>query len=56
MNELNKKIRIAIVLDDNSTHAYDLILETFLEPEILEILTPGVYGYLHMLKQECNRV
>lgn len=56
MNELNKKIRIAIVLDENSTHAYDLILETFLEPEILEIFTPVVYGSLHMLKQESSRM
>ena len=56
MNELNKKIRIAIVLDDSSTHAYDLILETFLEPEILEIFTPVVYGSLHMLKQESSRL
>ena len=56
MNELNKKIRIAIVLDENSTHAYDLILETFLEPEILEIFTPVVYGSLHMLKQKSSRL
>ena len=52
MKELNKKIRIAIVLDENDANAHDLILETFLEPEIVEMFTPVVYGSLHMLKQE----
>ena len=56
MKELNKKIRIAIVLDENSANAHDLILEAFLEPEILEIFTPVVYGSLHMLKQESSRL
>ena len=56
MIELNKKIRIAIVLDENNANAHDLILETFLEPEILEMFTPVVYGSLHMLKQESTRL
>ena len=56
MNELNKKIRIAIVLDENNANAHDIILEAFLEPEILEIFTPVVYGSLHMLKQESSRL
>ena len=56
MNELNKKIRIAIVLDENNANAHDIILEAFLEPEILEIFTPVVYGSLHMLKQESTRL
>ena len=43
MNELNKKIRIAIVLDENNANAHDIILEAFLEPEILEIFTPVVF-------------
>lgn len=56
MIELNKKIRIAIVLDENNANAHDLILEAFLEPEILEMFTPVVYGSLHMLKQESTRL
>ena len=56
MKELNKKIRIAIVLDENDANAHDLILETFLEPEIVEMFTPVVYGSLHMLKQESSRL
>ena len=56
MNELNKKIRIAIVLDENNANAHDLILETFQEPEILEMFTPVVYGSLHTLKQESIRL
>ena len=56
MKELNRKIRIAIVLDENNANAHDLILEAFCEPEILEIFTPVVYGSLHMLKQESSRL
>ena len=56
MKELNRKIRIAIVLDENNANAHDLILEAFFEPEILEIFTPVVYGSLHMLKQESSRL
>ena len=45
-----------VVLDENNANAHDIILEAFLEPEILEIFTPVVYGSLHMLKQESSRL
>lgn len=56
MKELNQKIRIAIVLDQNDANAHDLILKTFFESEITEIFTPVVYGSLPMLKQESSRL
>lgn len=56
MKELNNKIRIAILLDENDANAHDLILEAFFESEIVEMFTPVVYGSTHLLKQESSRL
>lgn len=56
MKELDRKIRIAIVLDEKDANAHDLVLKTFFESEIAEMFTPVVYGSIPMLKQESSRL
>lgn len=56
MKELNRKIRIAIVLDENDADAHGLVIKTFFESELAEMFTPVVYGSLTLLKQESSRL
>jgi 4-hydroxythreonine-4-phosphate dehydrogenase len=39
-----RKIRVAITQGDTNGIGYEVILKTFLEPEILELCTPIIYG------------
>ncbi len=39
-----RKIRVAITQGDTNGIGYEVILKTFLEPDILELFTPIVYG------------
>lgn len=56
MKELDRKLRIAIVLDENDANGHDLVIKTFQEQEILEMFTPIVYGSLPMLKMESQKL
>lgn len=42
--ENNRKIRVAITHGDTNGIGYELIFKTFADPEILDILTPIIYG------------
>ena len=44
MHNTDKKIRVAITHGDINGVGYELILRTFAEGEILELMTPIIYG------------